>query len=115
MLRQSHDVSHDSNLVSLMGSTCINIVHDLPAGALGAYSAFIAALIDEELLELPRGLVHAAMKKAAVVSMQEMVLRRATARMETAAARTGREVGRTAAATSLTTSFAKCELLNVLV
>lgn len=86
------------------------MVYDLPDGALGAYSAFLAVLIEEELQGLPRGLLNTAMKKAELVSVQETVLRRA-------AARTQREAGRTSVAASLRTSqhntpgFATCELL----
>lgn len=105
---QSHDMSFDSSPVPLTGHACAQVVHVLPAGALTAYSAFIAALIEAELQELPRGLVHAATKKAEMVSAQEMGLRRAVFKIRS-------EVGRTAEGASLTTqpphtpNFAHCE------
>ena len=112
---QGHGTSHDYDSVPLNGELCVHMVHALPVGVLSAYSAFLAALVEEELQLLPRGLVHTAMERVEAVSVQEQVLHRAAARTREGreVAMTGREEG-TTSHHKAAAGFAKCELLALL-
>lgn len=71
---QSHDKSHDLDSLPLVGRQCVQIVHYIPHGALNAYSAFSASLVESELEGLSRGVVYSAVKRAAMTSPQEVGL-----------------------------------------
>jgi hypothetical protein len=69
--QESHDRSHDFDDVPLAGIKCVQVLHYVPRGALHAYSAFIAVLLESELEGVSRGVVYSAMKRATVMSSQE--------------------------------------------
>ena len=53
----------------------MQLVRAVPPGALSAYSLFLVGLLKVELANIPRGVVHTAMKKAGLVLVQETSLR----------------------------------------
>jgi len=53
----------------------VRLVQAVPRGALSAYSSFLEDLLRVALENLPRGVVHTAVKKAELVSVQETSLR----------------------------------------
>ena len=100
--QESHDKSHDSESLPLVASHCVQIVHYICHGALDAYSAFLASVLEAELEGLSRGVVYSAMKRAAVTSPQEAGLQ--------SRAKTLRE--RRFSSRELCNGYVKCKEIN---
>ncbi len=81
----SGDKSHDCGPVSMTGDVCVQVIHAIPEGAMTAYSAFLSGVMREELCNLPRGLVHMAIRKASAESPHETSLRATRTRLITEA------------------------------
>lgn len=117
----SSDQSSDSGPVPLTGDVCVQLVHAVPDGTLSAYSSFLARLLWEELQSLPRGIMHAALRKAEMESVQETSLRATLARLKKEAYNNWNKSCKTTPTSredtppiksSILTFFAKCECVS---
>ena len=72
---QSHDQSHDPEaIIPLVGCHCVQLLHYIPDGSLSDFALFLAGLLNEELSEVPRGVVYTALRQAEVPTRLERIV-----------------------------------------
>ena len=72
---QSHDQSHDPEaVIPLVGCHCVQLLHYIPDASLPDFALFLAGLLNEELSEVPRGVVYTALRQAEVPTRLERIV-----------------------------------------
>lgn len=113
---------NDNDPVPLSGDLCVQLVHAVPEAGLPAYSAFLGTLLREELQVLPRGVLHTALRKAEMESVQETRLKNTLTRLKNEAYNTWTKAARTmptsrdetlATKTRLLAFFSECKQVRL--
>ena len=72
---QSHDQSHDPEaVIPLVGCHCVQLLHYIPDASLSDFALFLVGLLNEELSEVPRGVVYTALRQAEVPTRLERIV-----------------------------------------